>query len=61
MGMNPHTNGGKLLEELNIPDFRGYALDIKKPGEVIAQDMMELGYFIRDIIKLNESKKNFRI
>ena len=61
MGMNPHTNGGKLLEELNIPDFRGYALDIKKPGEVIAQDMMELGYFIRDIIRLNESKKNFRI
>lgn len=61
MGMNPHANGGKLLEELNIPDFRGYALDIKKPGEVIAQDMMELGYFIRDIIKLNESKKNFRI
>ncbi len=61
MGMNPHANGGKLLEELNIPDFRGYALDIKKPGEVVAQDMMELGYFIRDIIKLNEPKKNFRI
>ena len=61
MGMNPHANGGKLLEELNIPDFRGYAIDIKKPGEVVAQDMMELGYFIRDIIRLNESKKNFRI
>lgn len=61
MGMNPHANGGLLLEELNIPDFRDYGLDIKKPGEIVAQDMMELGYFIRDIIKLNENKKNFRI
>ncbi|MBR4178772.1 MAG: phosphoketolase family protein [Bacilli bacterium] len=61
MGMNPHANGGKLLEELNIPDFRDYGLDIKERGEVIAQDMMELGKFIRDIIKLNEDKKNFRI
>ena len=61
MGMNPHANGGLLLEELNIPDFRDYAIDIKKRGEVISQDMMELGRFIRDIIKLNEDKKNFRI
>ena len=61
MGMNPHANGGKLLEELNIPDFRDYALEVKEPGEVVAQDMMELGKFIRDIIKLNEDKKNFRI
>ena len=61
MGMNPHANGGKLLEELNIPDFRDYALEINKPGEVIAQDMMELGKFVRDIIRLNEHRKNFRI
>lgn len=61
MGMNPHANGGKLLEELNIPDFRDYAIDIKKPGVVVTQDMMELGRFIRDIVKLNEDKKNFRI
>ncbi len=61
MGMNPHANGGMLLEELNIPDFRDYAIDIKERGEVISQDMMELGRFIRDIIKLNEDKKNFRI
>ncbi len=61
MGMNPHANGGKLLEELNIPDFRDYAIDIKKPGEVVTQDMMELGRFVRDIVKLNEDKKNFRI
>ena len=61
MGMNPHANGGLLLEELNIPDFRGYGVEVKNPGETISQDMMELGYFIRDIIKLNKNKKNFRI
>lgn len=61
MGMNPHANGGLLLEELNIPDFRGYGVEVKNPGETISQDMMELGYFIRDIIRLNENKKNFRI
>ena len=61
MGMNPHTNGGLLLEELQIPNFKEYGIEVKKPGSVIAQDMMELGYFIRDIIKLNENKKNFRI
>ncbi len=61
MGMNPHANGGLLLEELNIPDFRGYGVEVKKPGETISQDMKELGFFIRDIIKLNENKKNFRI
>lgn len=61
MGMNPHTNGGLLLEELQIPDFRDYGLDVKEPGDVVAQDMMQLGIFIRDIIKLNENKKNFRI
>ena len=61
MGMSPYANGGRILEELNIPDFRNYKLNIKKPGEVVAQDMMELGKFIRDIIKLNEDKHNFRI
>lgn len=61
MGMNKNANGGLLLEELNIPDFRQYGVSFDKPGSVIKQDMMELGYFIRDIIKLNERKKNFRV
>lgn len=61
MGMNKHANGGLLLEELHIPNFRQYGINVPKPGSVIKQDMMELGYFIRDIIKLNENKKNFRI
>ena len=58
---NPHANGGLLLEELKTPDFRDYAVDVKVPGETIAQDMMELGKYIRDVIKLNEDKRNFRV
>ena len=61
MGANKHANGGLLLEELRIPDFRNYGVEVKKPGTIIRQDMMELGCFIRDIIRLNEQKKNFRI
>ena len=61
MGANPNANGGLLLKELNLPDFREYKVETKKHGEVIAQDMIELGKFIRDIIKLNKDKHNFRI
>ena len=61
MGANPHANGGKLLSELNLPDFKSYAVDVKKHGEVLAQDMMELGKYIRDIIKLNKDKHNFKV
>ncbi len=58
MGANPVANGGTILKELRIPDFRNYALSISGKGETIAQDTMELGKFIRDIVKLND---NFRI
>ena len=61
MGSNPVTNGGLLLKELRMPDFRKYGVKVNKPGNVEAQDMMELGKFIRDIIKYNEDTKNFRI
>ena len=61
MSANPIANGGLLLKDLNVPDFRKYALNIKNPGSVEAQDMMELGHFIRDVVKSNEDKKNFRI
>ena len=61
MGYNKHANGGALLKNLVMPDFREYALDIKKHGDIVAQDMMELGKFIRDIIKYNEENKNFRV
>lgn len=61
MGMNPHANGGKLLEELRTPDFRNYGVEVNIPGAATAQDMKELGKYVRDLIKLNEDKKNFRV
>lgn len=53
MGANPHANGGLLLQELNIPDFRNYMIDVINPGKIKKSDMMELGNFIRDIVKSN--------
>ena len=61
MGANPNANGGLLLKELITPDFRDYAVDISGRGKSLAQDMMELGKYIRDVIKLNENNKNFRV
>lgn len=61
MGANPHANGGLLLRDLRLPDFRSYGLDVPAPGAVKAQDMIELGGFVRDIFKLNEKSRNFRI
>jgi xylulose-5-phosphate/fructose-6-phosphate phosphoketolase len=61
MGSNLNANGGQLLKELIMPDFRNYAVEVNSPGSVEAQDMMELGKFVRDIIKENEINKNFRI
>lgn len=61
MGANKHANGGILLRDLKVPDFRNYALDIKKPGAFMAQDMIELGKFVKGIIDENEDNKNFRI
>jgi xylulose-5-phosphate/fructose-6-phosphate phosphoketolase len=61
MGANPHANGGLLLSELIMPDFKDYAVDVPKPGSKDAADTLVLGEFLRDIIKLNEPKRNFRI
>ena len=61
LGANPHANGGKLLRDLIMPDFRDYAVDVKEPGSAEAQDMMELGKFVRDIFKANDKARNFRI
>jgi xylulose-5-phosphate/fructose-6-phosphate phosphoketolase len=61
MGSNPHTNGGKLLTSLNMPDFRDYAINIPAPTEVQTGSVHVIGPFLRDIIKLNESQANFRI
>ena len=61
MGANPHANGGLLLRDLRMPDFRDYAVDVPAPGAVEAQDMTELGGFVRDIFKLNRESRNFRV
>ncbi|MCI5649589.1 MAG: phosphoketolase family protein [Fusicatenibacter sp.] len=60
MGANPHANGGKLLKDLRLPDFRDYGIEVV-PGKTKAQDMIELGGYVRDIFRLNEENKNFRI
>ena len=61
MGANPVANGGLLLKELKTPNFQNYAVEVPYPGEVMAQDMMELGKYVRDVIKLNEEEHNFRV
>lgn len=61
MGMNPVTNGGLLLKELITPDIKEYGIKINKRGITEAEDMRELGIYIRDLVKLNEENKNYRI
>lgn len=61
MGTNPHANGGLLLRDLRMPDFRDYSVDVPTPGAVNKQDMAELGGFVRDIFRLNRESRNFRI
>jgi len=61
MGMNPHANGGLLLEPLTMPQFREYEVKIDRPGSVEAEATRVLGRFLRDIVKLNSDKRNFRV
>lgn len=61
MGANPHTNGGSLLRDLHMPDFRLHAVNVPSPGAVDAHDTLVLGGFLRDVVKLNQSQRNFRI
>lgn len=61
MGANPHANGGLLLEDLKMPDFRNYAVDVPRPGTVEAEATRSMGQFLRDVMKLNEDSRNFRV
>ncbi len=61
MGANPHANGGLLLRDLRMPDFRAYAVEVKKPGAVFAEATRAMGRFLRDVMKLNGAAKNFRV
>ena len=58
---NPHANGGRLLKEIVTPDLDKVALAVKKPGEIVAQDMRELGGYIKELFMLNKNNKNYRI
>ncbi len=61
MGANPHANGGVLLRDLRMPDFRDYATAVPSPGAPGIGDTHVLGRFLRDVTKLNEAQRNFRI
>jgi xylulose-5-phosphate/fructose-6-phosphate phosphoketolase len=61
MGANPHANGGLLLRDLVMPDFRNYAVDVPKPGTSAAESTRILGKFLRDVMKNNLEAKNFRV
>ena len=61
MGANPHTNGGLLLRPLHLPDFRDYAVAVAKPGVMQAEATRVLGSFLRDVMKLNQDSRNFRV
>ncbi len=61
MGANPHANGGLLLKELRMPDFRQYAVKVDKPGSVYAEATRIQGEFIRDVMKRNMKTRNFRV
>jgi len=61
MGANPHANGGLLLRDLRMPDFRDHAVSVASPGAVEAQDALVLGRFLRDVMVLNDEQRNFRL
>ena len=61
MSANPHTNGGALLKELRLPDFRDYAVKLSSPGSVNAEATQVMGKFLRDVVKTNLENRNFRL
>src|SRR5438046_2822908 len=61
MGANPNANGGELLRDLKMPDFRDYALSVPSPGEVTGEATRVLGGFVRDVLKCSEQARNFRL
>jgi xylulose-5-phosphate/fructose-6-phosphate phosphoketolase len=61
MGANPNANGGVLLKDLRLPDFREYAVGVPKPGSVTAEATRVLGQMLRDIMKMNAEARNFRV
>jgi len=61
MGANPHTNGGALLRDLRLPDFRDYAVAVPAPAQTSSEAMRVLGAYLRDVMRDNEDSSNFRV
>ncbi|HEX6997293.1 MAG TPA: phosphoketolase family protein [Gammaproteobacteria bacterium] len=61
IGANPHANGGLLLKDLRLPDFRDFAVDVPRPGETRAQATRVLGAYLREVFRCNEASRNFRL
>jgi xylulose-5-phosphate/fructose-6-phosphate phosphoketolase len=59
MSANPHANGGLLLRDLCLPDFRDYALEVPALGAATAESTRVMGRFLRDVMKLNMDSGNF--
>jgi xylulose-5-phosphate/fructose-6-phosphate phosphoketolase len=61
MSANPHANGGLLLKDLSMPDFRDYAVEAPDPGQVLGEATRVMGYLLRDVMQLNKDARNFRV
>ena len=61
MSANPHANGGVLLRDLRLPDFRDYAVEVLSPGAATAEATRVMGKYLRDLMKLNQESRNFRL
>jgi len=61
MGSNIAANGGQILKDLHLPDYTKYKIDVKYPGSTESEDMRNLGVYLRDVVKVNEKERNFRI
>jgi xylulose-5-phosphate/fructose-6-phosphate phosphoketolase len=61
MGSNPNANGGLLLRNLRLPDFRDYAVDVPRPAATSSEATRVLGRWLRDVMRLNEDTRNFRL
>ena len=61
MGANPHANGGVLLKDLAMPDYREYAVPVPKPGDATAEATRVMGRMLRDVMKRNREARNFRV
>ena len=61
MSANPHANGGLLLKNLHMPDFRDYAVEVTDPGQALGEATRVMGYLLREIMQFNKDTRNFRV